>query len=165
MLEWIDPPFCAGHWTPELVRMAGGVECVGREAVASTTTAWEKIIEADPEMLIIACCGFDIQRTLQDLPILQAYPHFETLRAVRAGQVVVMDGNAYFNRPGPRLVDSLEMLAHTLHPEFHPLPERQPARSTLAARLALIRSVDDKHRPATRQPTAPDASIGHAGND
>jgi len=123
LLEWIDPPFCSGHWSPELVRLAGGTELVGSEGEASRTIAWELILEADPEWLMVACCGFDVPRTLQDLPLLAEYPAFRDLACVRSDRVFVTDGNAYFSRPGPRLVDSLEILAHALHPEIHPLPE------------------------------------------
>ncbi len=123
LLEWIDPPFCSGHWSPELVRLAGGTELVGREGEASRTTAWEQIREADPEWLMVACCGFDVTRTLQDLPILAEYPGFRDMACVRSDRSFITDGNAYFSRPGPRLVDSLEILAHALHPEVHPLPD------------------------------------------
>ncbi len=122
LLEWIDPPFCAGHWSPELVELAGGREAIGEKSQRSRTTSWEAIVQADPEVLFIACCGFGIERTLQDLPILQSKPGWEALRCVRARKVFVVDGSAYFSRPGPRLVDSLEILAHALHPDVHPLP-------------------------------------------
>ena len=122
-LEWIDPPFCSGHWSPELVRLAGGTELVGREGEASRTIAWQLILEAESEWLMVACCGFNVPRTLQDLPLLAEYPAFRDLACVRSDRVFVTDGNAYFSRPGPRLVDSLEILAHALHPKVHPLPE------------------------------------------
>lgn len=122
LLEWIDPPFSSGHWSPELVRMAGGVEGIGREGERSRTTSWDEIVRFDPEFLIIACCGFDTARTMQDIPILKGYPGFATLACVRQKQVFVIEGNAYFSRPGPRLVDSLELLAHTLHPDLVELP-------------------------------------------
>jgi len=131
LLEWIDPPFCSGHWSPELVRLAGGIELVGQEAQPSRTIAWNEIVGANPDVLVIACCGFDVERTRQDLPILAAYPEFNGLACVRSGRVYLMDGNAYFNRPGPRLVDSLEILAHTLHPHVHPLPRGLPAAQRL----------------------------------
>lgn len=131
LLEWIDPPFCSGHWSPELVRLAGGIEVVGQEAQPSRTTAWHEIIRADPEVLIIACCGFNAERTRQDLPILAAYPGFDGLSCVRSGRVYLVDGNAYFSRPGPRLVDSLEILAHALHPHVHSLPCGLPAACKL----------------------------------
>ncbi|MGH7134654.1 MAG: ABC transporter substrate-binding protein, partial [Pirellulales bacterium] len=132
MLEWIDPPFCAGHWSPELVCLAGGSEMIGREAQTSRTIAWDEIVRADPEVLFIACCGFDAERTRQDLPILTARPDFDGLSCARSGRVYWVDGSAYFNRPGPRLVDSLEILAHTLHPDVHPLPQGLPASQRLA---------------------------------
>jgi iron complex transport system substrate-binding protein len=131
LLEWIDPPFCAGHWSPELVRLAGGLEVVGREAERSRTAAWDEIVQADPEVLVIACCGFDVERARRDVPILAAYPRFNDLSCVRSGRVYLMDGNAYFSRPGPRLVDSLEILAHALHPDVHPLPRGLPAATQL----------------------------------
>ncbi|MDB5344677.1 MAG: transporter substrate-binding protein [Schlesneria sp.] len=122
LLEWVDPPFCSGHWSPELVRIAGGMEGIGREGERSRTTAWEEILLYDPEYLIVACCGFNVERTLLDIPLLKQYPGFADLTCVRQGNVFVIDGNSYFSRPGPRLVDSVELLAHTLHPDLHDLP-------------------------------------------
>ncbi|WP_165222798.1 cobalamin-binding protein [Aquisphaera insulae] len=134
LLEWIDPPFCCGHWSPELVRLAGGVELIGREGERSRTISWSDVLRADPEVMVIACCGFDAERTRQDLPILAGYREFGSLACVRAGRVHVVDGNAYFSRPGPRLVDSLEILAHVLHPDIHPPPPGMP----LAQRLTPL---------------------------
>ncbi len=135
MLEWLDPPFCAGHWNPELVRLAGGRECLGEEGKPSRTITWEEITAADPEMLFIACCGFDIERTLQDAVALGDAPHWNALSAVRSGKAYVACGSQYFNRPGPRLADSLEILAHALYPELHPLPARlSPAVPVESAR-------------------------------
>ncbi len=122
LLEWIDPPFSCGHWSPELVRMAGGVEMIGREGQRSRQIAWDEVVRADPEVMVIACCGFGAERTREDLPILAAYPGFNELACVRDRRVYLTDGNAYFSRPGPRLVDSLEILAHALHPQVQPLP-------------------------------------------
>ena len=79
-----------------------------------------------PEVVIIACCGFGVERTMDDVPPLQSVPGWQDLPAVRSGRVYVTDGSHYFSRPGPRLVDSLEILAHTLHPEAHPLPAGLP---------------------------------------
>lgn len=123
LLEWIDPPFSAGHWTPELVEIAGGDEAIGVAGQRSVTTTWDRIVAADPEVMVIACCGFDIARTRKDMPILHSYPGWDHLRCARSKRVYVVDGNAYFSRPGPRLVDSLEILAHLLHPNVHPRPE------------------------------------------
>jgi iron complex transport system substrate-binding protein len=129
LLEWIDPPFSCGHWSPELVLLAGGVEMIGQEGERSRSIAWDEVVRADPEVLVAACCGFDVERTRQDVPILTANPGYADLSCVRAGRVYVVDGTAYFSRPGPRLVDSLEILAHALHPSVHPLPPGLPAAS------------------------------------
>jgi iron complex transport system substrate-binding protein len=131
LLEWIDPPFCSGHWSPELIRLAGGIEMVGREGLPSRTTAWDEIVRADPELMMIACCGFDEARTRQDLPILAAFPGFDGISCVRGQRVFMVDGSAYFSRPGPRLVDSLEIFAHALEPHVHPLPPGLPAAHRL----------------------------------
>lgn len=117
MLEWIDPLFCAGHWNPELVALAGGVDCLGRAGDRSHVVPWEAILQANPEVMVITCCGYTIERTNEDLPILASKPGFKELDCVRNGQLYIMDGNAYFNRPGPRLIDSLEMLSHILYPD------------------------------------------------
>jgi iron complex transport system substrate-binding protein len=127
LLEWIDPPFSCGHWTPELVDMAGGVEGIGRAGHRSQTTAWERIVEWRPEVMLIACCGYDLERTLADVPILRRQPGWHDLPCVRDGRVYAVNGSSYFSRPGPRLVDSVEILAHTLHPDVHPLPAGLPA--------------------------------------
>ncbi len=122
LLEWIDPPFSCGHWSPELVRLAGGEEVIGRPGQPSRTLRWEEVVAARPEVLMIACCGFTVARTMADLPILLAQPGWADIPAVHSGRVFVVDGSAYFSRPGPRLVDSLEILANALHPNVHPLP-------------------------------------------
>ncbi len=126
LLEWIDPPFSCGHWSPELVRLAGGVEGLGQEGRPSRTLRWDEVVAWQPEVLFIACCGFSVERTLRDLPLLQSYHGWYDLPCTRNGRVHVVDGSAYFSRPGPRLVDSLEILAHALHPEIHPLPLNLP---------------------------------------
>lgn len=122
LLEWIDPLFGGGHWDPELVRIAGGVDAIGRMHQPSVRVTWEAIREFAPEVLVVAQCGFSIERTRQDMPTLEALPGYGELPAVRAGRVFVVDGAGYFSRPGPRLVDSLELLAAMIHPElFGPL--------------------------------------------
>ena len=122
LLEWLDPPFSSGHWNPELVRIAGGIEGLGREGRQSRRLRWDDVLAWQPEVIVIACCGFTVERTRQDLAGLQSVAGWETLPAVRANRVYVADGSQYFNRPGPRLVDSLELLAHALDPILHPLP-------------------------------------------
>jgi iron complex transport system substrate-binding protein len=122
LLEWLDPPISCGHWSPELVEMAGGVEGIGRAGERSRTLTWAEVAAAAPEVLAVACCGFSAARARQDLHLAEAAPGWADLPAVRAGRVFVFDGNAHFSRPGPRLVDSLEWLAHALHPDRHPRP-------------------------------------------
>ncbi|MDA0835311.1 MAG: cobalamin-binding protein [Planctomycetota bacterium] len=126
LLEWLDPPFSSGHWNPELVRLAGGNEGLGREGERSRTLRWDEVIAWQPEVIVIACCGFDVERTLADVPLLPTVPGWQDLPAVRSGQVYVTDGSQFFNRPGPRLVDSLEILAHAINPQVHPLPAGLP---------------------------------------
>ena len=121
-LEWIDPPFNAGHWTPELIRLAGGIGCLGSPGAPSRTLDWAEVVAARPDILVAACCGYDVARATQDLETLQGKPGWNGLPCVESKRVFVLDGNAYFNRPGPRLVDSLELLANKLHPNAHPLP-------------------------------------------
>ena len=125
-LEWIDPPFNAGHWTPELIEMAGGIDCMGNKHQPSQTTLWERIIEVQPDVMFVACCGFSMERAIQDLPILQANEGWEDLPCVKRNRVYFSDGNSYFNRPGPRLVDSLEIIANALHPDVHILGMNLP---------------------------------------
>jgi len=117
LLEWADPPYCSGHWGPELVSLAGGGEVLGRPGEDSVRVEWDHVLRADPEVIVLACCGHGVERTLRDVPLLQARPGWQTQRAVRTGRVHVCDGSAYFSRPGPRLVDTLEILAGIIHPE------------------------------------------------
>jgi iron complex transport system substrate-binding protein len=119
-LEWIAPPFCGGHWNPELVEIAGGLDPVGRKGAPSARIAWEDIVAARPDVLVVACCGYDLERTVADARLLPACPGWDALPAVRHGRVYAVNGSAYFSRPGPRVVDSLEILAHIVHPELFP---------------------------------------------
>ena len=130
-LEWLAPFFAGGHWNPELVELAGGTPLLGEAGQKSSAFDWATLEAADPDVLFIACCGFSTPRALQELPAVTAHPAWPHLRAVRAGRVYVTDGNAYFNRPGPRLVDSLDILAHALHPAVHPLPAGLPAATAI----------------------------------
>lgn len=115
-VEWTDPPFACGHWTPELVELAGGTELLGQAGRPSRQVTWDDLIAADPAVLLIAPCGFTLDRTLQEIPALERQPGWADLEAVRTGRVYCTDGSAYFNRPGPRLVESLQILAEVIHP-------------------------------------------------
>jgi iron complex transport system substrate-binding protein len=123
LLEWIDPLYRTGHWGPDVVAAAGGVEMVGVAGTNAAVVPWEAVRAAKPEVLVIACCGFDVARTMQDVPLLRAQPGWDDLPAVRDGRVWVMDGCAYVSRPGPRLADTVELLASCLHPEAFGEPD------------------------------------------
>lgn len=120
VLEWLDPLFSAGHWTPEIVALAGGQEALAWPGERSRELRWEEVGAADPEVLVLACCGMGVSRTLEDVRRLECLPGFWELTAVRQGRVFVADGGSHFSRPGPRLVESLELLAETLHPSNEP---------------------------------------------
>jgi len=126
LLEWLDPPFSCGHWNPELVRLAGGIEGLGREGLPSRSLRWDEVVAWQPDVVFIACCGFSAERTMEDVPPLRSVPGWEDLPAVRSGRVYVADGSQYFSRPGPRLVDSLEILAYTLDPGVRAMPTGLP---------------------------------------
>jgi iron complex transport system substrate-binding protein len=117
LLEWAEPIYNSGHWNPELIRLAGGTAVLSPEGEYSVRVPWESLRAANPEVLVIACCGQKVERTRQDLPILEALPGWQELRAVRDRRTHLVDGSAYFSRPGPRIVDSLEMLAAMIHPD------------------------------------------------
>ena len=118
MLEWLDPLMGAGNWTPELVTFAGGELLFGEVGQHTPWLSWEELRVANPEIIILAPCGFTLDRTLQELPILQRHPYWSELRAVQARRVYTLDGNAYLNRSGPRLVESAELLATALWDEL-----------------------------------------------
>jgi len=119
-LEWIDPIFAMGNWGPELVTIAGGTSVLGNAGLHSTTTTWDAIKEADPEVLVVAPCGFKLERALSEMPTLSALPGWRQLRAVREDRVYVANGNLYFNRSGPALFDTPQILAEILHPDVFP---------------------------------------------
>jgi iron complex transport system substrate-binding protein len=116
-IEWLDPLMGAGNWMPELVRMAGGENILGDAGQHSTTIDFDRLLEADPDIILLMPCGFNMDRTASELGVLVRQPGWARLKAVGGHQVYVTDGNQYFNRPGPRIVDSLEILAEILHPE------------------------------------------------
>jgi iron complex transport system substrate-binding protein len=116
-IEWIEPLMASGNWMPELVAMAGGINLFGESGRHAPWLDWEGVVSADPDRILILPCGFDIARIRKELPALTGRPGWSRLRAVQNGSVFLLDGNQYFNRPGPRLVESLEILGEILHPE------------------------------------------------
>jgi iron complex transport system substrate-binding protein len=117
-IEWLDPLMIAGNWVPELVEIAGGTPILGTAGMHSPYREWEDLLAADPDVIAVMPCGFDVSRTERELHLLTERPHWHHLKAVRSGRVHVIDGNEYFNRSGPRLVDSCAILAARLHPEL-----------------------------------------------
>ena len=125
-LEWIEPLFAMGNWGPELIALAGGTCALGVAGAHSTTLAWHALRAADPDVIVVAPCGFGVERTLAEMPTLAALPGWGELAAVRAGRVFVADGNLYFNRSGPLLFDTPEILAEILHPAAFPPAHEGP---------------------------------------
>jgi iron complex transport system substrate-binding protein len=127
VIEWVDPPFCSGHWGPELVEIAGGQDSLGRKHQPSAQIEWQKVLDARPEIIVLALCGYDIERARRDYELLKRFPNFGSIPAADNGHVYIVNANAYFARPGPRIVDSLEILAGILHPtEFPEFVSRGP---------------------------------------
>jgi iron complex transport system substrate-binding protein len=117
LMEWVDPPFCSGHWGPELVEIAGGHDPLGRKHQPSAQIDWQDVIDARPEIIVLALCGYDVDLARRDYELLRHFPGFDSLPAARNGDIYLVNASAYFARPGPRIVDSLEILAGILHPE------------------------------------------------
>jgi len=117
-IEWHEPLMAAGNWVPELVKLAAGENLFGQAGLHSPWMSWDDLVAADPDVIISMPCGFDLERTRRELYWLTERPEWSNLRAVGAGQVYLADGNQYLNRPGPRIVASLEILAEILHPEL-----------------------------------------------
>ncbi len=118
VIEWIEPLMAAGNWMPELVEMAGGINLFGESGKHSPWMSLDDLVARDADIIVVTPCGFDNKKTLEEMPVLLNNPRFQKLRAVQNGRLYVADGNQYFNRPGPRLVDSLEMLAEIFHPHL-----------------------------------------------
>lgn len=124
-VEWIDPLMAAGNWMPELVELAGGRNLFGAPGVHSPWLEWDALRASDPDVILVLPCGFDIPRIRAEMPALTRLPGWLEMRAVKAGQVYLLDGNQYFNRSGPRLVESLEILAEILHPQAFDFGHRE----------------------------------------
>jgi iron complex transport system substrate-binding protein len=119
-LEWFDPIYLAGHWVPEMIEIAGAEDVLGRRGEPSEKVEWQSIRESTPEIIVLMPCGFDVPRTLREAGVLERLEGWHDLPAVKAGKVFAVNGHAFFSRPGPRLVDGLEILAHIIHPKIFP---------------------------------------------
>jgi iron complex transport system substrate-binding protein len=120
LMEWIDPPFCSGHWGPQLVEIAGGHDPLGRQHQPSAQIEWQQVLDARPEIIVLALCGYDIDRARRDYELLRQFPDFDSVPAAHTNEIHIVNAGAYFARPGPRIVDSLEILAAILHPKEFP---------------------------------------------
>ena len=127
-LEWVAPLFNGGHWVPEQVSWAGGDDLLGRAAERSREVEWTELLAAQPDVLFVMPCGFDADRAVRESDALTARAEWPLLRAVVAGRVYALDGNAYFSRPGPRVVDGVELLASLLHPDQVKVPSSVAVR-------------------------------------
>ncbi|MBA2691291.1 MAG: cobalamin-binding protein [Rubrobacter sp.] len=119
-VEWLDPPFSAGHWVPEMVEIAGGGDVFARPGEASRRMEWSEVADSSPDILVLMPCGFDVERTMEEVHILAEKPGWKDIPAVKNGRVWVVDANSYFSRPAPRIVDGVEILAKILHPDAFP---------------------------------------------
>jgi iron complex transport system substrate-binding protein len=116
-LEWFEPLYVAGHWVPEMIGLAGGFDVLGHQGEPSAKIDWQKVVDARPEVILLMPCGFDVRRTVKESTPLLALPGWHDLSAVKNGNLFALNGNAYFSRPGPRLINGLEILARIIHPE------------------------------------------------
>ena len=126
LLDWLDPIFDGGHWSPEIIELAGGIACFGNKKEPSQRRSWNDLIQARPDIIFIALCGFNVERSMQDVEDFFSSQEFSVLRNQVSSKIFLVDGNAYFSRPGPRLVDALEIMANAIHPLIHKLPSNLP---------------------------------------
>ena len=117
-IEWLDPPMTAGHWTPRLIEWAGGIPVLGHDGRSTVKSTWADLAASDPDLVLLAPCGFSMEQGLRELDrLVETSAAFREMPAVVRGDVAVLDGNAYFNRPGPRIVDSAWWAAKAIHPD------------------------------------------------
>ena len=140
-MEWLEPIFIGGHWVPEMVEVAGGEDGLGDTGKPSTQIDWEQVAAYAPEVIVLMPCGFGVSRVLQELEQIRFPAQWETLPAVQQCKVFVVDGSSYFNRPGPRIIDGLEILAEIIHPELFSAGARSPQDYTRLPAPSSARSM------------------------
>ena len=135
-LEWVDPLLCGGHWVVEMVERAGGECCFGSKETGSSRLDWDQVIASQPEIIMLMPCGFNLDRAIEDVPLLLNLERWDSLPAVRNGRVFILDADAYTSRLGPRLVTGLEIMAEIIHPEVFSglIPDGGAVRLSDAAR-------------------------------
>lgn len=139
-MEWADPPYCGGHWMKELVEIAGGRDDLAVLHRPSYRIDWRRVRDFAPEVIVLTCCGFFLDRNLREAELLAGFEGALDLPAVKAGRVYATDGSSYFSRPGPRIVDSLEILAHCIHPELFRPPPLEEAFASVSLSAAALRA-------------------------
>lgn len=137
-MEWLDPVYCSGHWVPEMVRIAGGVDELSREGRDSVRITWDDVLAWAPDVLILMPCGNHLDKVIQLAPKLQSLPKWEELPAVRDGRVYAVDASSYFARPGPRVIQGTELLAHLIHPDIFPWAGPEDAYQQLRPLRKLV---------------------------
>lgn len=131
VMDWVDPPYCGGHWMKELVEIAGGADDLAVLHRPSRRIEWSAVRDFAPEIIVLTCCGFNLARSEREGQLLARFEGVDELPAAKAGRIYAADGSAYFSRPGPRIVESLEILAHLIHPDLLPAPRLEGAFSRL----------------------------------
>jgi iron complex transport system substrate-binding protein len=144
-MEWIDPVYCCGHWVPEMVRIAGGHDGLGREGCDSVRISWEDVLDFAPEVLLVMPCGFHLEKAYEETRCLADYPGWDALPAARSGRAYAVDANAYFARPGPRVIEGTELLAHLLHPKSFDWTGPSDAYQPLLPRAGDAARAGSKH--------------------
>lgn len=140
-MEWVNPPYCGGHWMKELVEIAGGRDDLSNLHRPSYRIKWSRVLDFSPEIIVLTCCGFDLKRVEREAETLAKFEGLSNLPAAKAGRIFATDGSSYFSRPGPRIVESLEILAHLIHPEVFSAPPLKGAFSALdLSRLEVSRA-------------------------
>ena len=137
-MEWVDPPYCGGHWMKELVEIAGGRDDLALLHRPSRRIDWSRVLDFAPEIIVLTCCGFNLDRCEREGEILAEFEGARDLPAAKAGRIYATDGSAYFSRPGPRIIESLEILAHLIHPDIFPAPRLTGAFSSLNLSLESV---------------------------
>ncbi len=119
-MEWLQPPWAGGHWIPQMVDYAGGIEGLGRLGKPSHRIGWDQVVEYKPEIIVLSPCGFDANQVMEEAHVLASYQEWDTIPAFQSSRIYSVNASAYFSRSGPRVVDGLEILAHLIHPELFP---------------------------------------------
>lgn len=137
-MEWLHPPWASGHWIPQMVDYAGGIEGLGRFGEPSRRIDWEEVLRYRPEIVVLSPCGFDVNGVMNELPALKSYAGWDMIPAFKSSKIYAVNASAYFSRPGPRIVNGLELLAHIIHPEL--IPEVPNVNDARRADLGFLRS-------------------------